>query len=132
MRHINRVALVGHCGMDSHMLSDTVRQAMGPEIQLTTAHSTQELEGELSAGALLLINRQLDGRFATSNGVELISSLMALTEPPVLMLISNYPEAQNQAMKAGAQRGFGKSQLGTPQTTALLRQTLRPSSPQSA
>ena len=38
-----------------------------------------------------------------------------------VMLVSNYPEAQEEAMRLGALKGFGKAALDTEQTEQLLR-----------
>jgi len=40
------------------------------------------------------------------------------------MLISNFPEAQDHAVAAGALRGFGKTQLYNDSTAKLLRQAI--------
>ena len=37
------------------------------------------------------------------------------------MLVSNYADAQSAAVDAGAVRGFGKSQLGEPDTVKNLK-----------
>jgi hypothetical protein len=72
---------------------------------------------------LLLVNRALDGDFAEPDGIALIRRLAASREgpAPALMLISNYPEAQAQAVAAGAVAGFGKKELNTPRAAGCLR-----------
>jgi hypothetical protein len=42
------------------------------------------------------------------------------------MLITNYPEHQQQAVSLGALYGFGKLELGTPETLARLKSVLQP------
>ena len=44
----------------------------------------------------------------------------ALAALPV-MLVSNYPDAQQEAQAAGAVPGFGKAQVSSPETLDLLR-----------
>ena len=40
------------------------------------------------------------------------------------MLVTDYPEYQRAAVKAGAEAGFGKSELQTPQTREKLKRFL--------
>ncbi len=73
---------------------------------------------------LVLVNRKLDMDY--SDGVEVIRQIKAdheLAKVPV-MLITNYPEHQQAAMKLGAQRGFGKLELGNPDTILRLQPLL--------
>ena len=61
---------------------------------------------------MLLINRVLGWGF-NGGGVELIASLRDGDDAPEMMLISNYADAQQAAVEAGALPGFGKSELHT-------------------
>jgi DNA-binding NarL/FixJ family response regulator len=75
---------------------------------------------------LVLINRLLDAD--GSPGLEVLSAIKSdetLRHLPV-MLVSNYDDAQREAMELGALRGFGKSTLGQAQTLARLRAVLEP------
>ena len=73
---------------------------------------------------LVLVNRLV---FAdSSEGIELIKAMQAderFKQTPVIM-ISNFPEAQQRAVAAGAVPGFGKSALRGPATLELLKQYL--------
>lgn len=120
MGHVDQVVLVGHCGFDSPRLAEAARRALG--VPVVSANDSRELDRLLAVDSLLLVNRQLDGGFDSSGGVDLIRELAGRPRPPVMMLISNYPESQAEAVKAGAVQGFGKSQLDQPMTLALLRQ----------
>lgn len=62
-------------------------------------------------GELLLVNRVLDGDFATSSGLELIRAVTASGVAGRTMLVSNFADAQQEAESAGALPGFGKGQL---------------------
>jgi hypothetical protein len=42
------------------------------------------------------------------------------------MLVSNYPEAQSQAIALGAVSGFGKADLGKPRCQRALAAVLAP------
>ena len=107
-----RVALVGHCGPDAYALRAAVR-SMFPRGEVQMVSDASELEAEIPAADLLLVNRILDGEFEVDSGIELIRVLAALParERPALMLVSNFPEAQAEAQGAGALPGFGKKQM---------------------
>ncbi len=73
---------------------------------------------------LVLVNRLIDED--GSDGMELIRNATAderLRETP-LMLVSNYDDAQIQAVEAGGLRGFGKSQIGNRETIERLAELL--------
>ncbi|MDH3716648.1 MAG: response regulator [Planctomycetota bacterium] len=73
---------------------------------------------------LVLVNRKLDTDY--SDGMLIIQQIYAdpkLADVPC-MLVSNYEEHQQAAMAAGAQQGFGKSQLNEPQTLERLSEFL--------
>jgi DNA-binding response OmpR family regulator len=75
---------------------------------------------------LVLVNRVLDAD--GSSGLELIRQLLAskdMPAPPV-MLVSNYEDAQRDAVAAGAAPGFGKAQLDDPNVLERLREPLAP------
>ena len=83
--------------------------------------------GELRRGSfdLVLINRKLDADY--SDGLEILHKLKAdaeLATVPV-MLVSNYADAQATAVTAGAIPGFGKAELGRPETAEKLRVLLQ-------
>lgn len=104
------IALVGHCSFDEQGLAEmTLRIA--PDAQIHSVRSDGALREAVEAGALLLVNRALVGRFAARDGVELIRSLDGqLGRRALALLVSDYAEAQRRAEQAGALPGFGKSQ----------------------
>jgi two-component system chemotaxis response regulator CheY len=119
-----KVVLVGHCGPDSSYLRMTVQKALS-DVTIMMADDDQDLQKLIRAGIdLLLVNRTLDYGFAQEGGAELIKHLR--TDHPDLraMLVSNYAEAQAEAIAAGALPGFGKRELGTPRVTQVLREAL--------
>ena len=108
-----KVVLVGHCGPDTSYLRMAVQSA-AKDITVLIADDEQDLQRLLQAGAdLLLINRTLDYGFASESGVGLITQLRAMYPTLRMMLVSNYPEAQAEAVAAGALPGFGKRQIGS-------------------
>lgn len=77
------------------------------------AHLTDEALLRLKSESfdLVLVNRKLDHDY--SDGTELVAGMKAdpdLKNVPV-MLISNYPDAQQEAVALGAEYGFGKLEL---------------------
>jgi DNA-binding NarL/FixJ family response regulator len=114
------VGLVGHCGPDSYMLRSAVKYAL-KDADVRMLNSDSELKVAVEQGArVLLINRVLDGGFEDSGGVDLIRTAKQNWPEVKCMLISNYADAQAAAEAAGAERGFGKSQIGTPQMKQAL------------
>ncbi|MEM9881823.1 MAG: hypothetical protein AAF800_02760 [Planctomycetota bacterium] len=114
------VALVGHCGFDSGPLKSFVRRTL-PDAEVSRVNDRKSLDDLTHGGALLLVNRVLDGGFATEMGVELIGDLAKADDPPRMLLISNYEDAQAAAEDAGARPGFGKGDLGTDIAADRLR-----------
>ena len=117
---INTVVLVGHCGFDQSSLSRAVA-ALLPGVAVKSANNTAGLTPYTRPDALLLVNRVLDGRFDAGTGVDLIQQLAGQNPAPKMMLISNYPDAQARAVQAGALPGFGKSEVGLPDTARKLK-----------
>lgn len=107
-----RVLSVGQCGFDQGNLARALRQRFHAEV--TAAHTTDEALAELKNGAydVVLVNRVFDGD--GSSGLDFIRALKAderLRAVPVL-LVSNFEDAQREAVAAGAAPGFGKAALG--------------------
>lgn len=91
------------------------------DIAVVSPATEKELEAHLTPRSLLLVNRVLEPGFAEdSSGIALIRKLAALPNPPRMILVSNYEDAQAQAVEAGALPGFGKAQLGKPETRQRL------------
>ena len=123
---IKRVVLVGHCGFDSGSIRQTVQAAVGDTASVEMVNDQQALERVAGPESLLLVNRALDGRFDSGSGVELIRSFVGKPEGerPRMMLVSNYEDAQDEAVMAGAMQGFGKSQLHSEATRRRLREAV--------
>ncbi len=120
-----KVALVGHCGPDASYLRLAVARAV-KDAQIVFADDQHTLNKLLDNGGvdLILFNRQLDYGFETDEGVELIKRLRAKNPLLRAMLVSNYPEAQQAAVQAGAVEGFGKREIGSPKVSELIRSAL--------
>jgi DNA-binding response OmpR family regulator len=121
---VKKIALdVGQCAPD-HAAIRTVLQSLG--LHVLRAHSADEARTMLSAHQidLVLINRILDQD--QSSGMTLIEELVREKEcrqdgnPAHIILVSNYPEYQTEAVRLGASPGFGKDALGADSTYTLL------------
>ena len=123
--HPKRVLSAGQCFADHSGITRVMGKAFGAEV--VGVHSEREALTLLrqKAFALVLVNRVFDAD--GSSGLDLIRAIKAedaLKHLPV-MLVSNYEEAQAQAVAAGATPGFGKAALGHPQMLARVEPYLR-------
>ena len=110
-----RVLSVGQCFADHSRISRTFEQSFGAEV--VGVDTTLEALAKLRAEPfdLVLVNRVCDAD--GSPGLELVRQVKgdeALKQTPV-RLVSNYDDAQREAVAAGAELGFGKASLGAPQ-----------------
>ena len=125
MQKAKRVLSVGQCFADHSGITRALRGAFGAEI-LAADSARQALEQlRRESYALVLVNRVFDAD--GSSGLELIRTLKAdeqLRTVPV-MLVSNYDDAQTQAVQAGAMPGFGKAALGEAHMLARVEPYLR-------
>lgn len=107
-----RVLLVGQCAFDAPAIARNLNGAFG--VKVIEAESADEATEELAEGGfdLVLVNRILDA--TGEDGVRLIRSIVEAGggQGPACMLVSNYADAQDRAVEAGAVRGFGKNDLG--------------------
>jgi len=119
-----KVLLVGHCGPDSSYLRMAVRKA-DPAVEIGMADDPRELSVALEKGVdLVLLNRELGYGWEKPTGVDVIKQLKQTLPTMKMMLVSNYPDAQQAAEAAGAMPGFGKRDIGTPRVTQLLQAAL--------
>jgi DNA-binding NarL/FixJ family response regulator len=119
-----RIALIGHCGPDSSFLRMAVsRAAKGAQVVL--ADDSSELDRLVVEGVdLLLFNRVLDYGFDDTEGIAIIRKLRVSHPNLKMMLVSNYPESQAEAVAAGALPGFGKREMSSSRVTDLVRAAL--------
>ena len=121
-----RVLSVGQCAFDHGSISRTLEHAFDVRVQGADARddALEALRGE--PFDLVLVNRIIDRD--GSSGLELIRAIKAdpeLAELPV-MLVSNYGDAQADAVAIGALRGFGKVELRDPATRDRIAEVLNP------
>lgn len=120
------VLLVGHCGPDTSYLKMAVKRAL-PAAAIHLIHDDEGIAHHLTLNpaALLLINRVLEPGFESESGIELIALLKPRHTQARLMLVSNYPEAQQAAIQLGALPGFGKSDISSPKLPLLLHEAIK-------
>lgn len=115
-----RTLSVGQCGADTASITYTLQQHFKAEVVRadTADDALRRLDGE--AFDLVLVNRvfDLDG----SPGLDLVRAIKAGPHAGVpVMLVSNYDDAQQEAVDAGAAPGFGKAALGRPSMLDAVR-----------
>ena len=120
-----RVLDVGNCVPDHAAIRSLLERTFAVEVVQT--HGSEDTLAELQAGKfdLVLVNRKLDQDY--SDGLDIIKTIKAdaaLAKTPV-MLITNYEDQQAGAVAAGAEPGFGKLSLNSPQTLERLGKFLK-------
>ncbi len=120
-----RVLSVGQCFADHSAISRVLRDSFDAEV--VSADSARQTLEQLrqETFALVLVNRVFDAD--SSSGLELIRAVKAdeqLRAVPIA-LVSNYEDAQAQAVQMGALPGFGKAALGQPHMLARVEPYLR-------
>lgn len=120
-----RVLDVGNCVPDHAAIRSLLERTFGAEVVQT--HGPDDTLAELKDGQfdLVLVNRKLDQDY--SDGLDILKSIKAdaaLAKTPV-MLITNYEDHQSAAVAVGAEPGFGKLSLNTPQTLERLGKFLK-------
>ncbi|HEV3235452.1 MAG TPA: response regulator [Gemmataceae bacterium] len=119
-----QILSIGQCAADHFRLAQTFKEHFAADV--VGADNDVEAQQVLEQGKfdLILVNRVLD-----ATGVSGLKVLSALRKEPAsqaipIMLVSNYPEAQMEAVELGAHRGFGKAALGQPAMLATVRLVL--------
>jgi tryptophan 2,3-dioxygenase len=116
---------LGQCDPDHGSIKRLVESLGFSVIRAHTAVEVKRLVRERQV-ALVLVNRIFDAD--GGNGLDCIKELVEMTKVPgflnpkmVVMLVSNYPEYQEQAVQLGAASGFGKAQLRDVSTAEMLK-----------
>ena len=112
----------GNCGPDFHSIRQMASSHFGASvIQSHGVEDTLEILRKQKID-LVTVNRKLDRDY--SDGLEVAVAIKSNPDTcsvPV-MLVTNYDEHQQTAIKAGCVRGFGKLAINEPAT----RETLEP------
>ena len=115
---------VGNCSFDHGKIEQLISTNFGAEVVAAALQDEALTMLRADRFGLVLVNRKLIAD--SSKGVELIQRIKAdprLAHTPV-MLLSNYPEAQQEAVAAGAEPGFGKAELDRRETIEKLARFL--------
>jgi len=115
-----RVLSVGQCGYDSGQIGRGL--ATRYDVEVVSADTHNEAISQLRIGRfdLVMVNRVGDRDGAP--GLDLIRALKldpATATLPIL-LVSNFEDAQAEAVRAGAIPGFGKADLGSAKEKAAI------------
>ena len=120
---MKRILDIGQCNHDHGLLS---RLADSVGAQISRANTQSEAVEKLKQEKfdLIWVNRMLDAD--NTFGVDTIKAIKSnqdLASIPV-MLISNFSQAQDDAIKVGAVKGFGKDHLSDADTLARVKEAL--------
>lgn len=117
-----RVLSIGNCGYDHGNLSSALGKHF--DVELISAESVKEAMAAVARDQfdLIVVNRLFDS--TGESGIDLIRKFKETIKTP-MMLISNFPEYQQQAMEAGAVPGFGKKEVGKPELVKAVEEYLR-------
>jgi two-component system, response regulator, stage 0 sporulation protein F len=111
--YTKKVMSVGQCNPDHSSIKNFLEKNFHCEI--TRVDSTDEALVLLKKDQfdLVLVNRKLDIDYTDGSIlIKAMKSEQGLKEVPI-MLVSNYPEYQEEAVGLGAVLGFGKSEIGS-------------------
>jgi DNA-binding NarL/FixJ family response regulator len=115
------VVLVGHCGIDGPRLQSELSRL--PDVHVTRVNSPADLERACNGHAdLLLVNREPVG--FDEDGLAIVRQVAQRYPRTKVILVSDYPEAQSEALEAGAIKGFGKSLMGSEELRQRVRAAL--------
>ena len=121
-----RVLDIGNCAPDHAAIRRLVESNFDADV--VQAHGADDALAALVADRfdLVLVNRKLDRDY--SDGIDVIRRIKSdpQTSAVPVMLVTNYPEHQDEAVAAGAERGFGKLSIELPETVTRLRTILEP------
>ena len=121
MADAKRILDVGQCGVDGPRIG---RFLARQGYTVDRAHTLEEavaLAGQKTYD-LVLVNRIMN--LDRSPGMEVIKAVLKAKPQQQVMLVSDRPEAQAEAVALGALRGFGKAMLEDAATEELLRGVL--------
>jgi hypothetical protein len=114
-----RVVLVGHCSLDGPRLQEEIR-AMPEEPEVLRVNDKAKLEAVCEEGEnLLLVNREPVG--FDEEGIDIVRHVHERYPGQNVMLVSDFSDAQEEAVEAGAMQGFGKRDMGTPKLAKAVR-----------
>jgi len=110
---------IGQCSPDHSSLTALCEKHFEVTIETADSHADAIQKAGDNEYDLILVNRILDA--TGTEGMKIIRELKnGESSAAPLMLVSNYPESQTEAVAAGAVQGFGKAALDEQTTIDLL------------
>lgn len=109
---------MGQCPPDHYAIRHLI-ESLGAEVERAALPREAVDRLKRESFDLVLVNRKIDQDY--SDGVELLSMLEADGISVPVMLVSNFPEAQAEAVALGALPGFGKNELGRSRTRQRIQ-----------
>lgn len=118
------VLLVGHCAADQGLLRRWLERHFSVSVESLDSINDALRRVEQGGIEVVLANRVFE--YTGERGVELIRRLGSSTKPVSTraLLISNFVDAQDDAVESGALPGFGKSQLQSAEAVLAFRHAL--------
>jgi CheY-like chemotaxis protein len=119
-----RVLDVGNCVPDHAAIRRLIEANFDASVAQANDLAGAVAELQRQSADLVLVNRKLDLDY--SDGMAIVRHLKSdptWAKLPV-MLITNYPEHQANAVAAGAEPGFGKQELRSTETLEKLKRFL--------
>jgi len=113
---------VGQCGADSPQIKALFERNFKAKVDV--AHTLEQALNLAKKNDydLVLVNRILDQ--TGEEGLEMIQMMKAAGIERKVMLVSNYPDAQQHAISLGTCAGFGKNMLRDEQTVEIIKEAL--------
>jgi DNA-binding response OmpR family regulator len=113
---------VGQCGYDGPRMMQMLKSKVGVDVD--SADSIADATEKLATNEydLVLVNREF--AFEDETGLDLIEAMKESGDETPVMLVSDRPDAQEEAHRLGAVCGFGKAKLAAPETVELIRKTI--------
>jgi DNA-binding response OmpR family regulator len=116
---MKNVLIVGHCDLDNPQITSLIEKNFSAKV--TRERLLKKAIGYLEKQEydLVIINRI--GAFDQEEGLELIKEIKKdgrFNTP--LMMITNFKEQMDEAIKCGAVQGYGKDKLYDEETVELL------------
>ncbi len=120
---MKNVLIVGHCDLDHPQITSLIQKKFSANV--TRLKQFKETIGYLEKYDcdLVIVNRI--GAFDQESGLELIKEIKHEGNINVpLMMVTNYKDQMDIAVKMGAVPGYGKEELCDMETIELLRKYL--------
>lgn len=111
---------VGNCGFDHQTLRSVLSEHWDVEIKRTTTLNEAIRELDSNPYHLVVVNRILEGD--GSSGMDLVKHVVQsqTTQGIPIVLLTNYPEVQEEALQTGASASFGKRDLRSDEVRLTL------------